>query len=267
MRHFFLLVVLVLNMGIIGFAQGDSVKPVTWTFSATKMEGGKVTIRMKALVQAGWKLFSTTASDDEPNTRVIPDTSSRTTVVSIVEEGILKQEKEPLLDDLQIKFFNGGAVFNVLMEVKAGQQELGGSIEYMALKGQEIVGPVPVTFRFSIQPDGSLTQASTTLKEISATNTGLKRESIQVTKPAANCGGTGAESAAGSGLLGIFFIGFLGGLVALLTPCVFPMIPLTVSFFTKKSGSRKKGILDASLYGFFILLIYVLLSIPFHFLD
>lgn len=65
----------------------------------------------------------------------------------------------------------------------------------------------------------------------------------------------------------IFVLGFLGGLVALLTPCVFPMIPLTVSYFTKQSQNEKKGIINAILYGFFILLIYVALSIPFHFLD
>jgi thiol:disulfide interchange protein DsbD len=59
----------------------------------------------------------------------------------------------------------------------------------------------------------------------------------------------------------------VGGFIALLTPCVFPMIPLTVSFFTKKSQDKKTGVLNASIYGFFIFLIYVLLSLPFHFLD
>ncbi|MDP5082393.1 MAG: protein-disulfide reductase DsbD family protein [Winogradskyella sp.] len=67
--------------------------------------------------------------------------------------------------------------------------------------------------------------------------------------------------------LSIFILGFLGGLIALLTPCVFPMIPLTVSFFTKSSGDSKKGLFNSVLYGFFIFLIYVLLSIPFHLLD
>ena len=69
------------------------------------------------------------------------------------------------------------------------------------------------------------------------------------------------------GLFTIFLLGLLGGFIALLTPCVFPMIPLTVSFFTKSTGDRRRGIRDAVLYGFFIFLIYVLLSIPFHVLD
>ena len=70
-----------------------------------------------------------------------------------------------------------------------------------------------------------------------------------------------------SPLLTLFLLGFLGGLIAILTPCVFPMIPLTVSFFLKQATSLRKGVFNALLYGFFIVFIYVLLSLPFHFLD
>ena len=77
----------------------------------------------------------------------------------------------------------------------------------------------------------------------------------------------GEESKQKSSLLTIFLLGFFGGLLALLTPCVFPMIPLTVSFFTKQSENKSKGITNAILYGFFIVVIYVLLSIPFHLID
>jgi len=69
------------------------------------------------------------------------------------------------------------------------------------------------------------------------------------------------------GLFTIFLLGFVGGLLALLTPCVFPMIPLTVSFFTKQSQAKAKGISNAILYGICIVVIYLLLSLPFHFLD
>jgi len=75
------------------------------------------------------------------------------------------------------------------------------------------------------------------------------------------------DSDGGNSLFNIFFLGFIGGLLALLTPCVFPMIPLTVSFFTKQSQNKRKGVSNAILYGFFIIAIYILLSVPFHFLD
>lgn len=93
--------------------------------------------------------------------------------------------------------------------------------------------------------------------------------SIDLNNPKANCavGASSNITPPTSGLWSIFLLGIIGGLVALLTPCVFPMIPLTVSFFTKKTADKKKGIFHAFMYGFFILLIYVLLSLPFHFLD
>src|SRR5690606_35578032 len=69
------------------------------------------------------------------------------------------------------------------------------------------------------------------------------------------------------GFLTIFILGFVGGLIALLTPCVFPMIPLTVSFFIKGTKDKKKGLMNAILYVFFIFAIYLLLSLPFHLLD
>src|SRR6185436_8205955 len=75
------------------------------------------------------------------------------------------------------------------------------------------------------------------------------------------CGDQGTKN---KSILSIFLLGLLGGLIALLTPCVFPMIPVTVTFFTKKSQDRKKGIVNAVLYGLFIFLIYILITIPFH---
>jgi thiol:disulfide interchange protein len=75
------------------------------------------------------------------------------------------------------------------------------------------------------------------------------------------------SSTTGSSYWGIFWLAFGGGLFALLTPCVFPMIPMTVSFFTKGSENRRKGLFRGVMYGFFILLIYVLLSVPFHLID
>ena len=75
----------------------------------------------------------------------------------------------------------------------------------------------------------------------------IKIASIDANHPVNDCGDGNAT--AGKSLAGIFLLGLLGGLIALITPCVFPLIPLTVSFFTKKSGSRSKGARNAFLYG------------------
>jgi thiol:disulfide interchange protein DsbD len=82
-------------------------------------------------------------------------------------------------------------------------------------------------------------------------------------KPLQDCG-IGSSKESGNGPIKIFLLGFLGGLFALLTPCVFPMVPLTVSYFTKHSDNKKRGKQLAILYGLFIFLIYVSFSIPFH---
>ena len=90
----------------------------------------------------------------------------------------------------------------------------------------------------------------------------LKIEGLSIDQPIAACGDS--EKKSDDGLMKIFLLGFLGGLFALLTPCVFPMVPLTVSFFTKHGSNKKKGKRLAVLYGFFIFLIYVAFSLPFH---
>ena len=107
--------------------------------------------------------------------------------------------------------------------------------------------------------------ASTSAETSSLDPKKLKIESIDFKKPLTDCG-TG-ETKVDENYWTYLFLGFIGGLIALLTPCVFPMIPLTVSFFTKGSKNKAKGKRDALVYGFFILLIFVLLSVPFHLID
>jgi len=93
----------------------------------------------------------------------------------------------------------------------------------------------------------------------------IKLNSVDINHPINDCGKK--NDIKSSSFLSIFFLGFLGGLIALLTPCVFPMIPVTVSFFTKRAKNKKQGIKNGVLYGLFIFLIYLLASIPFHILG
>lgn len=103
---------------------------------------------------------------------------------------------------------------------------------------------------------------------------GKKVEGFQILLPAAStsvplnaCGTNSASDNSSSSPWELLLLGFLGGLIALITPCVFPMIPVTVSFFTKRSINKKQGIKNGLLYGLSIFLIYVLASIPFHLLG
>ena len=118
---------------------------------------------------------------------------------------------------------------------------------------------------FTISLGGKTIKEVVSITEKSKNLTNSLKLNLKNTSLLKNVSDSGAESE--SGLFSIFFLGFVGGLLALLTPCVFPMIPLTVSFFTKQSENKKKGVFNAILYGCFIVFIYILLSLPFHFLD
>ena len=244
----------------------DSSGVVHWEFSGIKKEADKYLLSFKATILPGWKLFSTKMGDELPNSRVYLDSNSPAKITGIEEKGNLLSNKEPLFDGALIKYFEKEAEIQVSVNGDV-QRGIKGFLTFWTILRDSAVGPEMVPFRFNVGIDGKVTISEASLKESAVSSQALKRSSIDLHNPVAKCGGTGVEDNRSKSLWNIFFLGFLGGLIALLTPCVFPMIPLTVSFFTKQSKDKKKGIGNAILYGFFIFLIYTLLSIPFYFLD
>lgn len=265
--YFFAISLVLLHSSL--FGQDSVARDVSWKFSSTKTGDGRYALSASASINGNWRVFSTKASDDDPNTRIVFDsaTTSILNVSAIDEKGGLIQEKEPLFENLEISYYDEDFQIEINGTVSKLPASIRGSVQYMAMKGDLITSPVDVPFYFHIAADGSIETREGGLQQSAAALNELRREKIDLANPVNNCGGTGLEDSGSGGLWGIFILGFVGGLVGLLTPCVFPMIPLTVSFFTKKSGNRKRGIANASLYGFFILAIYVVLSIPFHFVD
>lgn len=245
-----------------------SQKTVSWQFTASKSTGNNYVLYFRATIEKGWKLFSTTAKDDEPNSRIKLDSATQAfcTITKTAENGNLKSVKEPLLGNLLIHYFENTVIIETAIDAKENAV-VKGVVSYMTIKGDSVVGPEEVPFRFSIDGNGNISVKQAGLIESADAALSLKRTAIDVNNPVNNCGGTGGEDSSKKSLWGIFVLGFIGGLIGLIMPCTFPMIPLTVSFFTKKSGSKQQGIKNAFLYGFFIFLIYVLLSVPFYFLD
>jgi thiol:disulfide interchange protein len=259
-----------LLMAGIAVAQDSAfTQPVNWLFSANKISAAVYELSLKGTISDGWKLFSVTASDEDPNTRVKLDTvTSRFAIIkNITEKGDLKKAKELALDNLEIKYFEKNIDLILTIEVTDIKKDLMGEIVFMAIKADSIVGPESIPFRFALDASGTLVAKKAGLEESAAAAQLVKRAAIDMKNPVNKFGGTGAEDTKSKGLWRIFVLGFLGGLVGLIMPCTFPMIPLTVSFFTKKAESRSKGIFNAFMYGFFIFLIYVLISIPFYFLN
>jgi len=251
-------------------AQDTAVKKVVnWNYSAIKNSAGQYTLNFTATISPGWKLFSVTMKDDEPNTRVKLDSSTEqfSTTTAVTEKGELKSTKDAVLGGVLIHYFEGNATLSLPIKTNDGIKDIRGEVVYMAIKGDEVAGPESVPFRFSFDASQNLVAQLGGLQESKEAANSLKRGSIDIKHPVNNFGGTGGEDAGKKSLWGLFILGFIGGLIGLIMPCTFPMIPLTVSFFSKKSGTRQKAVEKASLYGFFIFLIYVLLSVPFYFLD
>jgi thiol:disulfide interchange protein len=291
---------LLLTLGLRTMAQSDTTKgAVKWEFSAKKGADGNPVLILHATIQKEWKLYSTTNPDTVGYSRVQLDSTVHATITGIEEKGDIQHQKDPIFNGAITNFFTGEVEYLVHLRpgatsgpegaanaaadaanaaneaakiasktglvVTTSSGDLKGAVTFIAVYKDSVVGPIDVPFRYGKAADGSLVAKSTGLQSSAVAANELKKESIDLANPVNKCGGTGAENK--SGLLGAFFLGILGGLIGLIMPCTFPMIPLTVSFFTKRSASRSKGIANAFLYGFFIFLIYVLISVPFYFLH
>ena len=235
----------------------DSSNIIQWTGNSQKVADKKFDIILKGQINKGWHLYAK------------PD-------VGVGLTGLVANVKETSVNADTLSIVSALSPITDLIFDNTVQQVATSAVE---IKLPVNVGDtIPSTVRLQLIYEVAKGQDSFLMeeKEVLVAFEGgvqIKKDarliipSIDLKKPAADCGVEGSTSSQGKGLLAIFALGFLGGLVALLTPCVFPMIPLTVSFFTKKSGSRKSGLKNAFTYGFFIFLIYVLLSLPFHFID
>jgi thiol:disulfide interchange protein len=267
---------------VAGATEADTTQnAVNWSFSAEKGSDGTPVLVLHARIREGWKLYSTTMPDTLGYSRVTLDSSATGKIAGIEEKGRLQQKKDPIFNNAQTSFFTDEATWLVHLQspgtaatpgatdLISAAADLKGKVTFMAIYKDSVVGPLDIPFRYTHTVDGGLVAKSTDLREsIGATGLlNLKRTAIDLKNPVNKCGGTGADDSQSKSMLGIFILGFLGGLVALIMPCTFPMIPLTVSFFTKRSASRSKGIFNAFIYGFFIFLIYVLISVPFYFLK
>lgn len=221
--------------------QDNSPKPVKWQFSAEKKSDQEYVLHLKGTVDKGWLIFSTTMGNDDPNTRVALDTSVNATIAGITENGKLENRKEPLFDNLDIKYFENEVELLADVKLKGAASKLSGTITYMALKGEEAV-PVEETFSVPVEQSAS---TATAPAAAAGNNTS---------------GDVADDDASNKSLWWIFIASFGGGFIALITPCVFSMIPITVSFFTKRSGTRAQGIKNAFTYSLSIIVIYTLLG-------
>jgi len=260
-------------------ATGGIQDPVQWTASMRLTGENQYELSWTATLQAGWSIYSqfTDANGPIPTSFTFEPAASYTRQGPVAEKGKLKQGADPLFGGVVVKkFTEGSVVFSQTVVVQDANAPIRGYVSYMACDASQCLPPSDVPFQFTPSSLEALAGAAAESKSGGATSPTAATGSEMyggmpipdLDNPAGSCGEADAmQIKSSTGIGKIFFLGFLGGLLALLTPCVFPMIPLTVSFFTKSSGTRRKGVGQAATYGFFILLVYLLLSIPFHLMD
>jgi len=221
-----------------------------WQVSSQKISDQTYKLIFSTQGNPSWDLYSPNEIISEvPAMELSLQDSSIQILKPYEEKGSSQSVVNTLFDNNSFKIYRGNTVFEVTIKFTAGGPgTLIGTMSYTYGKGEAYYPLVP--FSFSVQLEGG-----------AKSETRILINTFDLNKPVSNCGDEGTE---GKGLFGIFMLGLLGGFIALLTPCVFPLIPLTVSFFTKQSQSRGKGIRNAVVYGLFIFLIYILLSVPFH---
>ena len=241
--------------------QAQFEEPVVWESKVEQLAEDRYQLTFQSDIAPNWHLYSQ-FSDPEgaiPTEFVFDQTDSFKLVGNVTEsESVVDYDQ---VFEMDLTYFNDSAIFQQQIQVLDDRlTQIKVEINYQACDDELCIFR---TETFALSLDGSVAAVELDVDEKSqalSAELKLALTETQYLESATVKEGTYAP-------LNIFLLGFFGGLLALLTPCVFPMIPLTVSFFLKQSTTKSKGIFNALLYTFFIVLIYVLLSLPFHFID
>lgn len=291
------LILLAFTLGHLGQAQ--ILKPVKWSFDIEKVKDKEYDLKFTATIDKGWTVYSQYTADDGPvPTTINFDAMEGIQLVGKAKEsGHKKQGMDPFFGVEVIKFLDDEPfVISQRIKVLDASKPIIGYVDYMACDHEKCLPPTAEDFEFSIPPDGaspvSTVNISSAGQDITAetmgdsslqTESGEVGDSIVVSEsdkfigarisgdkinqkivklnesylnPSSDCGGTAQEK---EGWFWTFLMGMGWGLIALLTPCVFPMLPITVSFFTK--DTKRKGWVNGLIYAASIIVIYVLIGL------
>lgn len=225
------------------YGQFDFQEPVTWKTSIEKINDLEYYLVFEAKIDNKWHLYSQ-FSDEKGSGRLEIESEQADSLFTFegkaLESEVFKEYNETF--KVTETFFEKDAVLKQKIKLLKEVNELEISVYGQVCK--EVCILLNETFTFSLNK--ALPLGTTLLKNETVVKTEVKKE----TKPKKK----------DKGLLSLFLLSFLGGLAALFTPCVFPMIPMTVSFFTKQSKTKAAGIKNAVVYGLAIIALYVILG-------
>ncbi|GAA3604253.1 cytochrome c biogenesis protein CcdA [Flavivirga amylovorans] len=270
MRKFILL----LALFFLTVSHSQVFDPVKWSTSVEKISDTEYKLISKANIESGWHLYSQDVPEGGPiaTTFTFNDAGGAFKAIgnTIEEEG--HTVNDPIFE-MEIKFFEDKAAFEQKIKVLGDKKTVNATVEFMVCDDTRCLPPKEVDLVFNLpaitKPEPKDVKEKTVVNETPsiteanedthAPKPKLKEEKEEtVTEKTEKAS---SKSGSKKGLWTIFFIAFLSGFAALLTPCVFPMIPMTVSFFTKQSKNKAAGIRNAIIYGISIMVIYVLLGV------
>ena len=267
--------------------QAQIQEPVKFKSELKTLQAGEAEVVFTGTIDKGWHVYSTDLGDGGP----ISATFNVESISGAELVGKLKPVGKEVaafdkLFEMKVCYFENTAQFVQKLKLTGGEYKVEGFLEYGACNDENCLPPTQVPFKFSGKAEGTAVNGPAADKAADAGNVELEKSSDTAQTAAMAIIG-GAESDTGINVAGdgttdlwkpvidelqalgetvsqedmswiyIFITGFVGGLLALFTPCVWPIIPMTVSFFLKRSKDKKKGIRDAWTYGASIVVIYV----------
>lgn len=281
-RRFLLIFTLMVIGASCAFAQ--IFDPVKWKSAIKMTDATNGVVTFTATVDAGWHVYGTQLPSGGPEPTSVQWNNQGVKLVGGLTPSKAAHKQHDETFDMDLSWWTGSVTLSQKFTVTAKEYKIEGSIRYMACDDENCTPPKSESFSFkgtaAQAPVAETVQAPTanaapadtaaTLAQPVAT-VGAADSAVaspthdQLWAPVTAIEGDNAdvEDIADRSLWYIFWACFLGGLLALLTPCVWPMIPMTVSFFLKKSGSRAKAITNATTYGLSIIIIFLLLGICF----
>jgi thiol:disulfide interchange protein DsbD len=256
-----LLALLFLTLSFLGYSQD----PITFETQVKKISENTFELVTTANIQNNWRLYSQNLSSGGaiPTEFIFNYKSQSIKLNGDVKESQSITKFDPIFQ-VEQSYFENKSTFTQLIETNKTIDNISAVIAYQACDDIVcIFREANLIFNF----DGStlaidnIDLTSDIYENNNALAIDLKNTELLTTI-------NDSSALTSNSYLNLFILGFIGGLLALLTPCVFPMIPLTVSFFTNNNNNSKNNSkFNAITYGLFIIGIYLTLSIPFHFLD
>ncbi|HJA87687.1 MAG TPA: thioredoxin family protein [Candidatus Parabacteroides intestinavium] len=277
--------------------QAQILTPVKWNIKLEDSDSAEKTLVFSAKLDAGWHLYDMNLPEGGPISTSFSFENLKG--AKAIGTPIASKEATTVFDEqfqMELRWFAGEVSFRQKIEVTDPKHlQVNGYVEYMACNDENCLPPEQEEFAFSAKDiDVEKTLAALTPKESTDNAPQEVTQDTVVTEPDVadeasaatpeyvpekepqvyqseelwkpvvdelKAFGDSTISATDTSWLFIFFAGFAGGLIALLTPCVWPMIPMTVSFFLKRTKDRKKAIRDAITYGLSIIVIYLVLGL------